>query len=85
MYLLDPRNTSNRVAVGRISGTTKGNDLFHFHPVPKGWYKIDVTEVMEPTVPLMRPQEFADQYTLGDTANGNTLWKEENLSRYLVD
>ena len=79
--LLDPKDASHRVAIGEVSGLHESGDLFHHQPIPKGWLKVNVLEVIDPKFPLMRPHEPADQYLIGDTKNGLTLWKQVSVTK----
>lgn len=79
--LLDPKDASHRVAIGEVSGLHENGDQFHLKAIPKGWLKVNVLDILDPKFPLMHPHEPADQYLLGDTRNGLTLWRQENITR----
>ncbi|KAG0606104.1 hypothetical protein M758_9G114200 [Ceratodon purpureus] len=77
VYLLDPKDPRNKVAIGAISGVDR--DLFHLKPIPSGWLRVDVLEVFDHKIPLMKPHEPADQFELGDTIGGVVLWKRTHV------
>ena len=77
VYILDPKDSKNKVGIGEISGVDR--DLFHQNPIPHGWLRLDVLEVFDKKIPLMLPHELADQFVLGDTINGVVVWKQQHV------
>ena len=57
--LMNPHFTKQKLAVGRISGLG-GVDMFHCLPIRRSWYRIDVTQVLQPNVPLMFENKDAE-------------------------
>ena len=75
---MNPHSTKQKLAVGRIS-SLGGVDMFHCLPIPSSWYRIDVTQVLEPNVPLMFENKDAEQFVLKDVKGGNTIWDSEYI------
>ncbi len=59
MILLNPKNTRQKVALGKISGIW-GIDRFHDTTIPFFWLKGDVNVVHMGDVSLMHPHEAND-------------------------
>ena len=75
---MNPRSTKQKLVVGRISGLG-GVDMFHCLPIPSFWYRIDVTQVLQPNVPLMFENKDDVQFVLKDVKGGNTIWDSEYI------
>jgi hypothetical protein len=71
--LFNPRSVLQKLASGIVSGIP-GQHKFHFSKIPERWFKVDVRESHCPTATLMFPMEDAEQTTVKDIVNGNTLW-----------
>lgn len=80
VYLVNPRAVKQKVAQGNISGLG-GVDTFHFMTIPPTWFKIDVKEVLQPTVALMVENQDAEQKVLLDVKGGNCIWDQQYLQR----
>jgi hypothetical protein len=51
-----------------------GCDKYHHQDIPNFHFKVDVSIVYYPDVPLMHPHESINQYKLSDVIDGCTLW-----------
>ena len=80
VFLLDSSNSEHVVVVGEVSGNWRNGDLFNLKDIPKGFIRVGVVEVLEPTFPLMHLYEATDQVVVGDVMNSLALWKEINIS-----
>ena len=70
--LSDPANPKAHVGSGRIAGFG-GEGLFHNRPIPKKYLRINL-ESVEVNVPLIVPNEEADQSNLEDALGSSVLW-----------
>ena len=78
IHLMNLRFTKQKLAVGRIS-SLGGVDMFHYLPIPSSCYRIDVTQVLQPNVPLMFENKDAEQFVLKDVKGENTIWDLEYI------
>ena len=72
VQLMSMKNPRQIVASGKISGVW-GTDKFHFKPIPKFFYKVDVTHVEIGDAPLMHPHAGGDQFLIQDVIGGSVL------------
>lgn len=75
VYIIDPRNTCMKVAIGRIRGKP-GMEYMPNVLVPEGWYQVCVTEVYDPHTPLEWPERSRGLFKLSQVVNLDTLWGE---------
>jgi hypothetical protein len=63
VWLMNPRSYKQKVATNIISGFG-GEHKFHFIPISKTWFKVDVRVALVGDVALMFPNEDAEQMKL---------------------
>jgi hypothetical protein len=76
VWLLNPRRSSQKVAVGTVSGIG-GEKKFHFRKIPKKWFKVDVREALQEETTLMCPNEDVDQAIVGDVVGTAASWDQK--------
>ena len=73
-------NANQRVAVGIVNGFG-GIEKFHFDIILDACLKVDVKEVMCPTIALTYSQLAANQYVLKDALDRNAFWEEKYIRK----
>ncbi len=58
-----------------------GRDKYHHQDIPYFHFKVDVSIVYYPNVPLMHPHESVDQYKLNDLIDSCTLWNWKYMKK----
>ena len=76
--LINFKSPQQIVASGTISGVW-GVDKFHFKPIPKPFYKVDVTHAEAGDAPLMIPHPGGDQVVVADAIGSSVLWSQKHL------
>ena len=77
MWLLNPRMTRQRVAVGKISGLL-GKHQFHFRDIPETWFKVDVITILQPSV-LMYLNAEVEHSIIEHMKGTSTIWNQKYL------
>ena len=77
---MNPQNEKQNIAVAVVSGIS-GVEKFHCSTFPKSWFKVDVKEGLSSNVPLLYPNEAAEQTILKDTVGSNALWDERFIKK----
>ena len=72
------KNPRQIVAAGTVSGVW-GVDAFHFKPIPRSFYKVDVTQIFVGDAPLMHPHAEGDQLVVADVIGGSVIWNQKHL------
>lgn len=80
MFLINPRSTRQKVAVGKISGIP-GVHKFHCADIPETWFRVDVKEVFHGGVSLMFPNAADDQEKVEDVKGTSTIWNQKFLKK----
>ena len=78
MWLMNPRMTWQKVAVGKIS-ELPGKHKFHFCDIPETWFKVDVITIMQPSVALMYPNDDNNQTITEHVKGSSTIWDQKYL------
>jgi hypothetical protein len=76
VWLLNPRRSSQKVAVGSVSGIG-GEQKFHFREIPERCFKVDVREALQRETTLMYPNKDADQVIVGDMVGTAAIWDQK--------
>ena len=80
VWLLNARNQKQKVAAAVVSGIG-GVDKFHSSTFPETWFKVDIKEALSPSIPLLYPNEAADQSVVKDAVGSNALWDERLMKK----
>ena len=80
VWLLNPRNQKQKVAAAVVSGIG-GVDKYHGSTVPESWFKVDVKEALSPNIPLLYPNEAAEQSVVKDAVGSNALWDSRFIKK----
>ena len=79
--LFDLEDSNHVVAIAKVSGVWGSRDLFRIQVTHLGRVRVGIIEVMDAKFPLLHLHEPAEQYVVGDTINGITLWIEAHMKR----
>jgi hypothetical protein len=78
VWLTNPRSHRRKVAVDSVSGIG-GQQKFHGATIPESWFKIDVREALMLEVPLIFPNEVAEQDKVKDAVGSNAIWDQKYM------
>lgn len=79
---MNMKNSRQRVGSGKVTAIGGGTEVWHGKPIPEGYLRVDVTQIMAPDISLMVPNPAADQWKVKDVLGSNTLWDIKFVRAY---
>lgn len=78
VWLLNPKQSTQKVASGKISGIG-GEQKFHFKEFMEKWFKVEMREALLPETAFMHPNEDADQHIVEDVVKIAIIWDQKHI------
>lgn len=76
--LVNAKSQRMKLALGTVSGISKEHK-WHGKDIPKGWFRVDMREILHPNMPLMVENLVMNQVKLVEVVGANVIWDSKNM------